>query len=89
MFVTPPGFLARGSIFFSFSYASLALTVLAVTLLFFAAPSRAWRILSAVTVVLLCADMIVILAVERNRHEEAWVGIASVVCTFPHNISCP
>lgn len=80
MFVTPPGLHTRGSIFTAFSYASVALTTLIVTLLFFAAPSRSARLLAAISAVLLLVNTIIIAAVERLRHEEAWVGIASVVC---------
>lgn len=79
MFITPPGLFTRGSGFFGFSYASIALTTLIVALLFFAEPSRAARVLSAVTSVLLLADVIIIIAVQKTRHEEAWTGIASVV----------
>ncbi len=80
-FVTPPGLHTRGSGFFAFSYASLALTSLVVTLTFFAAPSRLARILAATSAGLLLVNTIVIVAVEKTRHEEAWVGIASAVCT--------
>ena len=44
-FATPPGFHTRGSGFFAFSWASLALTTLIFTLMFFEAPSKAVRIL--------------------------------------------
>ncbi len=80
-FATPPGLHTRGSGFFAFSYASLALTSLVVTLMFFAAPSRSARVLAAVSAGLLLVNTIIIVAVEKTRHEEAWVGIASVVCT--------
>lgn len=82
IFITPPSFHTRGSGFFSFSYASLALIILIVTLLFFAAPSKTSRVLSAVMAVLLLTNMIIILAVAEIRREEAWVGIASVICMF-------
>jgi hypothetical protein len=78
-FVTPPGFHARGGGFFGFSYASVALVVLIVSLAFFSAPSKSSRILTFVMIVLLMVHMITILAVESTRHEEAWVGVASVV----------
>lgn len=78
-FVTPPGFHVRGGGFFAFSYASVALVVLIVSLAFFSAPSKSSRILSLVMVVLLLVHMIVALAVESIRHEEAWVGVASVI----------
>ena len=79
MFITPPGLFTRGSGFFGFSYASIALATLIVALLFFAQPSRAARVLSAIMSVLLLANMIIIIAVKKARHEEAWTGIASVI----------
>lgn len=78
-FVTPPGFHVRGGGFFAFSYASVALVVLVVSLIFFSAPSKSSRFLSFVMAGLLLVHMIVILAVEKTRHEEAWIGIASVI----------
>lgn len=78
-FVTPPGFHVRGGVFFAFSYASLALVVLITSLVFFSAPSKSSRILGCIMVILLTVHMIVILSVESTRHEEAWVGVASVV----------
>lgn len=79
LFITPPGMSTRGSGFYGFSYATVALTTLIVQLLFFAVPSKAARILAAVMSVLLLADMIIVLAVPKIRLEEAWTGIASVV----------
>lgn len=79
IFVTPPGMHTRASGFFSFSYASLALFTILFTLVFFSAPSSAVRVLSIFMAVMLFVDMIIMLAVERNRHEEGWVGITSVV----------
>lgn len=78
-FVTPPGFHVRGGGFFAFSYACVALIVLVVSLAFFSAPSKSSRILSCIMAVLLIAHMIVVLAVESTRHEEAWIGVASVI----------
>lgn len=78
VFITPPGLHVRGSPFFAFCYASIALFALAVSLLFFSVPSRWSRVLSIVTAVLLLVDAILILAVPRLRHEELWVGVASV-----------
>jgi len=80
IFITPPGLQTRGSPFFAFSYASVALSTLITTLLFFAAPSKSVRVLAAVSAFLLLVNMIIIVSVQRTRHEEAWVGIASVVC---------
>jgi uncharacterized protein DUF2417 len=82
IFVTPPGMHTRASGFFSFSYASLALFTILFTLVFFSAPSRAVRALSIFMAVMLLVNMIIILAVQRNRHEEGWVGITSVICEF-------
>lgn len=79
LFITPPGLSTRGSGFFGFGYATIALTTLIVLLLFFAAPSKAARILAVVMAVLLVIDMILILAVPKIRHEEAWTGIASEI----------
>jgi hypothetical protein len=82
IFITPPGLGTRGSGFFGFSYSSIALATLIVTLLFFAAPSKAARILSAVASVLLLANVIINVSIQKTRHEEAWAGIASVIWAF-------
>lgn len=82
IFVSPPGLSTRGSGFFGLSYSSIALSTLIVTLLFFAAPSKAARILSAVASVLLLANVIINVSVQKTRHEGAWTGIASVVWAF-------
>lgn len=79
-FVTPPGFQTRGSPFFSFGYSSVSLTSLVVSLLFFAAPSKLVRVITAGITFLLLINTILITAVTRTRLEEGWVGIASVVC---------
>jgi pimeloyl-ACP methyl ester carboxylesterase len=79
IFVSPPYFNSRGSGFFDFSYTTLTTGNLLVALVFFANPSKAMRISTAVITVLLLVDMIIILAVQRVRNEESWVGIASVV----------
>ncbi|CAJ2501775.1 Uu.00g046280.m01.CDS01 [Anthostomella pinea] len=78
-FITPPGFHTRGSGFFPFSYTSLALANLLFTLVFFAIPSKAVRIASVVTGALLVVDTVLLFAVEKTRHEEGWVGMASVL----------
>ncbi|CAN8099309.1 unnamed protein product [Discula destructiva] len=78
IFITPPGLSTRGSGFYGFSFASLALTTLIVQLLFFSAPSKSARIFGVVMSVFLLADMIIILAVPRIRGDEAWTGVASV-----------
>lgn len=82
LFITPPGLSTRGSGFYAFSYATVALTTLIVLLLFFSAPSKAARTLALVMAVLLLIDMIVIVAVPKIRHEEVWTGVASVVWTL-------
>ncbi len=79
-FVTPPGFHTRGSGFFTFSYSSLALANLLFTLVFFAIPSKAVRILSIIMGGMLLIDVILLLSVEKTRHEESWVGMVSVLC---------
>lgn len=79
IFITPPGLSTRGSGFYGFSFATVALTTLIVLLLFFSAPSKAARILAVVMAVFLLADMIMILAVPQFRHEEAWTGVVSVI----------
>ncbi|KAI9828701.1 MAG: hypothetical protein M1832_001804 [Thelocarpon impressellum] len=79
LFISPPGMHSRGSGFFDFSYTTLAVGNLLVTLLFFANPSKAARISSLVIAVLLLVDAIVIVAVPRLRLEEGWVGIGSVI----------
>lgn len=79
-FVTPPGFHTPGSGFFPFGYATLALANLVFTLVFFAVPSRALRVLRVVIGALLLVDTVLLLAVEKTRHEEGWVGMVSVLC---------
>jgi hypothetical protein len=78
-FVTPPGFHVRGGGFIAFTYASISLMVLIVSLVFFSAPSKSSRLFGFVLSGLLAVHMIIILAVENTRHEEAWIGIASVI----------
>ncbi|XXG94634.1 Subunit of heteropentameric Replication factor C (RF-C) [Hypoxylon texense] len=78
-FVTPPGFHTRGSGFFPFSYASLALANLLFTLIFFAIPSKPVRVLSIVLGALLLVNAILLVSVEKTRHEEGWVGMVSVL----------
>ncbi|KAI1501743.1 hypothetical protein F5X99DRAFT_190296 [Biscogniauxia marginata] len=81
-FVTPPGFHTRGSGFFSFSYATLTLANLLFTLVFFAIPSKPVRICSIITAAFLLIDTILLIAVDKTRHEEGWSGIISVVWAF-------
>ncbi|KAK8089484.1 hypothetical protein PG997_004445 [Apiospora hydei] len=81
-FVTPPGFHTRGSGFFAFSYASITLANLLFSLVFFAIPSKSVRILSVVMGALLLIQAVLLLAVEKTRHEEGWVGMVSVLWAF-------
>jgi hypothetical protein len=47
-FATPPGFHTRGSGFYAFSYASLALANMLFTLIFFGVPSKSVRVLAVI-----------------------------------------
>ncbi|KAL2269798.1 hypothetical protein VTJ83DRAFT_1982 [Remersonia thermophila] len=78
-FVTPPGLHVRGSPFLALAYASLALLTLAVSLLFFAAPSRSARALGLAAAGLLAADAAALLAAPGLRRAELWPGVASAV----------
>ncbi|KAI1105235.1 hypothetical protein F4804DRAFT_304735 [Jackrogersella minutella] len=78
-FVTPPGFHTRGSGFFAYSYASLTLANLLFTLIFFAIPSKSVRILSVIMGALLLVNAVLLISVEKTRHEEGWVGMVSVL----------
>ncbi|KAI6785946.1 uncharacterized protein J7T54_006285 [Emericellopsis cladophorae] len=78
-FATPPGFNMRGSGFYAFSFASLAMSNLLFKLIFFGVPAKAVRILCVVMAFILLLDMVLILSVEKTRYEEGWVGTASVV----------
>ena len=92
LFITLPGLETRGSPFAAFSYASVSVTNLIVTLLFFGAPSKSVRVITAIIALLLFVDTIVTASVQRTRHEEAWVGITSVACMsnspLPLNSTC-
>jgi pimeloyl-ACP methyl ester carboxylesterase len=72
----------RGSGFTDFAFTTLTLGNLMVALLFFLAPSRAMRIMTAVVALFLFVDMIIILAVSHIRKEEGWVGLASIIWAF-------
>jgi hypothetical protein len=82
-FVTPPGFHTKGSGFFAFTYASVTLANLLFTLIFFAVPAKAVRILSVTMGAFLLIDTVLLLAVEKTRHEEGWVGMVSILCKTP------
>lgn len=79
MFVSLPAIYTRGSGFFEFSFVTLTAGNLFVSLLFFANPSQAMRLSAGLIAVFLLLDMLIIVTVRRIRHEEGWVGIASVV----------
>lgn len=81
-FVTPPGFHTRGSEFFAFSYTSITVANLLFTLIFFAIPSKAVRILSVVMGAFLLIDTVLLVSVEKTRHEEGLVGMISVLWAF-------
>ncbi|KAL8950753.1 MAG: hypothetical protein Q9222_003227 [Ikaeria aurantiellina] len=79
IFVSPPTMHSRGSGFFDFSFTTLTVGNLLIGLLFFSTPSKAMEISSLIIAGFLLLDMIIVLAVQRLRSEEGWVGIASVV----------
>lgn len=79
IFVSPPTMHSRGSGFFDFSFTTLTAGNLLIGLLFFSTPSRAMEISSLIIAAFLLLDMIIVLAVQRLRSEEGWVGITSVI----------
>ncbi|KAL5611836.1 hypothetical protein BROUX41_000590 [Berkeleyomyces rouxiae] len=79
MFATPPAMNVRGSVFYSLFYTILSLVMLTTVLLFFDAPAKSSRILSVVIAVVLVLDTVLVLAVEKTRIEEGWVGVASAL----------
>ncbi|PHH54038.1 Uncharacterized protein C23C11.06c [Ceratocystis fimbriata CBS 114723] len=79
MFATPPGMSTRGSVFYSLFYTILSLIMLTTVLLFFDAPAKSSRILSVVIAALLVVNVVLVLAVEKTRIEEGWVGVASAL----------
>ncbi|KAI4260421.1 MAG: hypothetical protein LQ352_000283 [Teloschistes flavicans] len=79
VFVSPPAMHTRGSGFFDFSFTTLTVGNLLIGLLFFSTPSKAMEISSLIIAGLLLLDMVIVLAVQRLRSEEGWVGIASVI----------
>lgn len=78
-FVTPPGLHTRGGGWFAFAYATLAIGILLVLLLFYSTPSRTERIVLGLVFFFLFVDTIIILAAYPIRHDENWIGIVSVV----------
>lgn len=79
IFVSPPMMHSRGSGFFDFAFTTLTAGNLLIGLLFFSTPSRAMEISSLIIAGFLLIDMIIVLAIQRLRSEEGWVGIASVI----------
>ncbi|EED17089.1 mitochondrial integral membrane protein [Talaromyces stipitatus ATCC 10500] len=79
IFVSPPLMYNRGSGFTDFSYTTLTVGNLIVSLLFFTIPSKPMIMWNSVLALFLLVGMIIIVAVPRIRLEEGWVGIASIV----------
>jgi len=79
IFVSPPMMHTRGSGYFDFAYTTLTAGNLLIAILFFSSPSKAMQISGLIVAVFLTMDMIIILAVQRVRVEEGWIGIASVI----------
>ncbi|KKA28452.1 hypothetical protein TD95_002584 [Thielaviopsis punctulata] len=79
MFATPPGMHTPGSVFYSLFYTIVSMITLTSLLLFFDAPAQSSRILSLIVAVVLVLDTVLVLAVEKTRIEEGWVGVASVL----------
>ncbi|KAF4465298.1 mitochondrial integral membrane [Fusarium albosuccineum] len=78
-FVTPPGIETRGSVWLAFGYATWTLANLVFDLIFFEVPSKSVRILALFMASVLFLDMILLLAVQKTRYEEGWVGAVSVI----------
>jgi hypothetical protein len=62
VFVTPPGLHTRGSGFLAFTFASVAFANLLFTLVFFAVPSRAARILLGFMAVCILLSLLIVTA---------------------------
>lgn len=77
--MSPPFLSSRGSGYFNFAYTTLTAANLLITILFFSTPSKAMQISGLIVAVFLTVDMIIILAVQRLRAEEGWIGIASII----------
>ena len=70
---------SRGSGYVSFAFTTLTAANLLIAVLFFATPSKATQISGLIVAVFLAVDMIIILAVQRLRAEEGWIGIATII----------
>lgn len=79
IFVSPPGLYTRGSGFTDFAFTTLAFGNLVISLIFFTGPSLSLRISMAIVAIFLVIDAIIIVCVARERLEEGWIGIASVI----------
>lgn len=79
IFVSPPGLHTRGSGYTDFAFTTLAFGNLVISLIFFTGPSLALRVSMAIVAVFLIIDSIIIVSFARERLEEGWIGIASVV----------
>jgi hypothetical protein len=79
VFITPPRCSQRRRRATRARAGPAALLTLAVSLLFFAVPSRPARVLCAVNAGVLLLDAVMMLAVPGLRHAEVWAGVVSVV----------
>ena len=68
-FTTPPGFHTRGSGFYAFGYASLALANMLFTLIFFGVPAKPVRIVTIVIAVSLSLDIAFSSLYGRQRRQ--------------------
>jgi len=80
IFVNIPGLYTRGSGFTALAYAFITLFALINSITFFATPlPRGVQTLSLALSVFLFVNALVILASPPLRHQEAWVGLATVL----------
>jgi pimeloyl-ACP methyl ester carboxylesterase len=78
-FVSPVGFYTKGGGWFAFAYSTFTIGLLLILLLFYSTPSKAERIILLCILLFLTANTILILGAYPLRHDELWVGIASVL----------
>ncbi|KAE8307118.1 hypothetical protein BDV41DRAFT_584890 [Aspergillus transmontanensis] len=79
LFISPPAMHSRGSGFFALSFTTLTVENILIALVFFTIPSKPMKLFGSILSLFLGVDMIITLAVPRIRHEEGWIGVASVV----------
>ncbi|KAE8131213.1 hypothetical protein BDV38DRAFT_290619 [Aspergillus pseudotamarii] len=79
LFISPPAMHSRGSGFFALSFTTLTIENILIALVFFTIPSKPMKLFGSILSLFLGVDMIITLAVPRIRHEEGWIGVASVV----------